>query len=105
MEPNMESVPVDVDAPSPAATANQWTSKRRREMGVFLSDEELERFRDEAEELMGIDAEVRTRLIDESMVGTGRSWNDVDSLLTGLRDPEGRASAAAYLERLKARRR
>ena len=43
--------------------------------------------------------------VTESMVGTGRSWNDVDSLLTGLRDPEGRASAAAYLERLKARRR
>jgi len=36
----------------------------------------------------------------EGMVGTARAWSDVDSLLGGLRDPEGRASAAAYLERL-----
>lgn len=36
----------------------------------------------------------------EGMVGTARSWSDVDGLLGGLRDPEGRASAAAYLERL-----
>ena len=37
----------------------------------------------------------------EGMVGTARSWSDVDGLLGGLRDPEGRASAAAYLERLR----
>ena len=37
--------------------------------------------------------------VTESMVGTGRSWADADGLASGLRDPEGRASAAAYLER------
>jgi hypothetical protein len=36
------------------------------------------------------------------MVGTGRSWADVDGLLGGLRDPEGRASAQRYLERMRA---
>lgn len=47
---------------------------------------------------------VGVNAVTEAMVGTGRSWNDVDSLLTGLRDPEGRAAAADYLERLRRRR-
>jgi hypothetical protein len=34
------------------------------------------------------------------MVGTARAWNDADSLVTALRDPESRAVAAAYLNRL-----
>jgi enoyl-CoA hydratase/carnithine racemase len=41
--------------------------------------------------------------VTESMVSTGRSWSDADGLLAGLRDPEGRASAAAYLERVQKR--
>ena len=44
-----------------------------------------------------------TNAVTESMVSTGRSWSDVDSLLTGLRDPEGRASAQRYLERVRAK--
>ena len=45
-----------------------------------------------------------TNAVTESMVGTGRSWSDADGLLAGLRDPEGRASAAAYLERVRSGR-
>jgi enoyl-CoA hydratase/carnithine racemase len=45
-----------------------------------------------------------TNAVTESMVSTGRSWSDVDGLLTGLRDPEGRASAQRYLERVRAKR-
>jgi enoyl-CoA hydratase/carnithine racemase len=45
-----------------------------------------------------------TNAVTESMVGTGRSWADVDGLLGGLRDPEGRASAQRYLERMRGAR-
>jgi enoyl-CoA hydratase/carnithine racemase len=38
--------------------------------------------------------------VTEGMVGTARAWNDADSLVTALRDPESRAVAAAYLDRL-----
>ncbi len=38
-----------------------------------------------------------TNAITESMVGTARAWNDADSLITALRDPESRAAGAAYL--------
>lgn len=37
--------------------------------------------------------------VTEGMVGTARAWNDADSLVTALRDPESRAVAAAYLTR------
>jgi enoyl-CoA hydratase/carnithine racemase len=39
--------------------------------------------------------------VTESMVATGRSWADADGLMAGLRDPEGRASSAAYLTGLR----
>lgn len=39
--------------------------------------------------------------VTESMVSTGRSWSDADGLLAGLRDPEGKASAEAYLARVR----
>lgn len=39
--------------------------------------------------------------VTESMVGTGRSWADADGLLAGLRDPEGKAIATAYLDRVR----
>jgi enoyl-CoA hydratase/carnithine racemase len=38
--------------------------------------------------------------VTEGMVGTARAWNDADSLVTALRDPESRAVAATYLNRL-----
>jgi enoyl-CoA hydratase/carnithine racemase len=37
--------------------------------------------------------------VTEGMVGTARAWNDADSLVTALRDPESRAVAANYLNR------
>lgn len=39
--------------------------------------------------------------VTEAMVSTGRSWSDADGLLAGLRDPDGRASAQRYLERVR----
>jgi enoyl-CoA hydratase/carnithine racemase len=41
-----------------------------------------------------------TNAVTASMVGTARAWNDADSLVTALRDPESRAAGAAYLKGL-----
>lgn len=38
-----------------------------------------------------------TNAVTEGMVGTARAWNDADSLVTALHDPESRAAGAAYL--------
>ena len=39
----------------------------------------------------------------EEMIATAGAWNDADSLLSGLSDPESRRSAEAYLKRMKDR--
>jgi enoyl-CoA hydratase/carnithine racemase len=39
-------------------------------------------------------------VIADEMVGMARSWNDADMFVTALRDPESRAAAEAYLDRL-----
>ncbi len=41
-----------------------------------------------------------TNAVTEGMVGAARAWNDADSLVTALGDPESRAAGAAYLRRL-----
>lgn len=41
-----------------------------------------------------------TNAVTAQMVGTSRAWADSDALAGGLRDPEGRAAAQAYLERV-----
>ena len=41
--------------------------------------------------------------VTEAMVGTARAWNDADSLVVALRDPESRAAGAAYLDRVRKR--
>lgn len=41
-----------------------------------------------------------TNAVTEAMVGTARAWNDADSLVTALHDPESRAAGSAYLKRL-----
>ncbi|RUA22665.1 MAG: enoyl-CoA hydratase/isomerase family protein [Actinobacteria bacterium] len=46
-----------------------------------------------------------TNAVTSQMVGTGRSWSDADGLGLALRDPEARAAQAAYLERLRNRKR
>ena len=41
-----------------------------------------------------LETKAHVNAVTESMVGTGRSWADADGLYAGLRDEEGRASAA-----------
>ncbi len=45
-----------------------------------------------------------TNAVTAQMVGVARSWNDAEALQAGLRDPEGRASAQAYMDKITARR-
>ena len=42
-----------------------------------------------------------TNAVTEQMVGTMRAWNDADTLVTALRDPESRAAGAVYLKSLR----
>ena len=42
-----------------------------------------------------------TDAVTAGMVGQARSWNDADSLVTALHDPESRAAARAYLDRVR----
>jgi enoyl-CoA hydratase/carnithine racemase len=51
-----------------------------------------------------LSTKAHTNAVTEAMVSTGRSWSDVDGLLGGLRDPEGRDSARRYLERMRSKR-
>jgi enoyl-CoA hydratase/carnithine racemase len=76
-----------------------------------VADDELDRAVDDLvaqlvakPKLALLETKAHVNAVTESMVGTGRSWADADGLRAGLRDPEGRASAAAYLERVRARR-
>jgi len=48
-----------------------------------------------------LETKAHVNAVTESMVGTGRSWSDANGLYAGLRDDEGRASAQAYVERLR----
>lgn len=48
-----------------------------------------------------LETKAHVNAVTESMVGTGRSWADADGLAAGLRDPEGRAAAEAYVGRLR----
>lgn len=42
-----------------------------------------------------------TNAVTAQMVGISRTWSDAEALLAGLRDPEGRESAAAYVARVQ----
>ncbi|MEI6497682.1 MAG: enoyl-CoA hydratase/isomerase family protein [Actinomycetota bacterium] len=48
-----------------------------------------------------LETKAHVNAVTESMVSTGRSWADADALAAGMRDPEGRAAALAYMERLR----
>ena len=39
----------------------------------------------------------------DAMAPTGHAWNDADSLVTALRDPESREAGRAYLQRRRHR--
>jgi enoyl-CoA hydratase/carnithine racemase len=55
----------------------------------------------ESKSLLTLSATKRhVNAVTEGMVSTARAWNDADSLVTALRDPESRSVAAAYLSRL-----
>lgn len=43
-----------------------------------------------------------TNAVTAHAVGLARSWSDAETLLAGLRDPEGRASSNRYLGRVRA---
>jgi enoyl-CoA hydratase/carnithine racemase len=51
-----------------------------------------------------LSTKAHTNAVTDAMVAPGRSWADADGLLAGLRDPEGRASAQRYLDRVRSRR-
>jgi enoyl-CoA hydratase/carnithine racemase len=58
----------------------------------------------ESKSLLTISATKRhVNAVTEGMVSTARAWNDADTLVTALRDPESRAVAAAYLNRFAGR--
>lgn len=42
-----------------------------------------------------------TNAVTRNMIGLSGAWSDADSLNAGLQDPEGRASAAAYLANMR----
>lgn len=44
-----------------------------------------------------------TNAVTRNMVGLSAAWSDADSLNAGLQDPEGRASAAEYLARMRSK--
>lgn len=46
-----------------------------------------------------------TNAVTSQMVGVARSWSDADGLSTAMRDREARDSRAAYLERLRSKKR
>ncbi len=41
--------------------------------------------------------------VTDQMVGTGRAWNDADSLVAAFRDPESREVGRRYLDRVRTR--
>ncbi|HZQ84338.1 MAG TPA: enoyl-CoA hydratase/isomerase family protein [Acidimicrobiales bacterium] len=43
----------------------------------------------------------QTNAVTDAMVDMPRTWNDADLFITALRDPESRAAAAAYLQRVR----
>ena len=94
-------------------TCRPFSAAEARALG-FLNrvapDDQLEGAVDElVEELLGksrltlVATKRAVHAASEEMLGTAGAWNDADSLLTGLSDPESRRSAEAYLGRMKDR--
>jgi enoyl-CoA hydratase/carnithine racemase len=56
----------------------------------------------ESKSLLTLSATKRhVNAVTEGMVSTARAWNDADSLVTALRDPESREVAGTYLNRFE----
>ncbi len=76
---------------------------------VVPADEVMSQVEELAEELCAKSAltlqatKRHVNAVAESMSNAGRNWNDADSLVAALYDPESRAAADRYLERLRSR--
>jgi len=92
-------------------TGKQLSAADAHRLGVFNRVVPADRLDAAVEELVGqlvtksaftLSATKRqTNVIADAMVGMGRTWNDADLFITALRDPESRAAAAAYLDRIR----
>jgi enoyl-CoA hydratase/carnithine racemase len=94
-------------------TCRQFSAAEARELG-FLNrvapDEQLEATVDELVAVLleksRLTLLATKRAVDaatEEMLATTGAWNDADSLMTALGDPESRRSAEAYLRRISKR--
>jgi enoyl-CoA hydratase/carnithine racemase len=91
-------------------TCREFGAEEARAAGFLnrvVADDELDATVDELvatlvqmPKLALLATKAHTNAVTEAMVSTGRSWADADGLLSGLRDPEGRASARRYLARV-----
>jgi len=94
-------------------TCRPFTAEEGRALGFVnrvVAEDELERAVDElAEQLTAKSALTLTatkravNAASSEMASTAGAWNDADSLLTALSDPESRDAAQAYLQRLASR--
>ena len=94
-------------------TCRPFSAAEARELGFLnrvVPDGQLEGAVEElVGELLGksrltlVDTKRAVHAASEEMLGTAGAWNDADSLLTALSDPESRLSAEAYLRRMRDR--
>ena len=91
-------------------TCRPFTAEEARAAG-FLNrvvpadrlDEEVEALADSIATKSSLTLRATKHHVDAvtaQMVGTGRSWADADGLVAALHDPDSRAAAARYLERV-----
>ncbi len=95
-------------------TCRRFTPEEARSLGFLNRVVPADRLDAEVEELVACLAEKprhpvqatkrHVNAVTAAMVGVDRAWSDVDSLMTALRDPEGRESARRYLARLRGKR-
>ena len=94
-------------------TCRPFTAEEARALGFLnrvVDEEEL----DHAVDALATELETKSSLtlsatkqgvnaVVDAMASTASAWNDADSLLTALRDPESREAARRYLERIRTR--
>jgi enoyl-CoA hydratase/carnithine racemase len=89
-------------------TCRTFTADEALSAGVLNRVVPEDRLDDEVDELAGLLAsksaltltatKLHTNAVADGMVATARAWNDADSLVGALHDPESRQAAARYLE-------
>ena len=94
-------------------TCRPFTAEEARALGFLnrvVDEEEL----DHAVDALATELETKSSLtlsatkqgvnaVVDAMASAASAWNDADSLLTALRDPESREAARRYLERIRTR--